>query len=200
MQVVRRLQSLVRCDVHLYALDLERTLPSLRSEVPVDVRPLSSSELDAYRDLRPSDDSDSARARLERGHVCFVSWLGDRIVGCAWIRFDRMWVSEIGESIPLLSGEAYGYDSYTHPEHRGRGMADVRSEAILRHVKTLGYRRLVAYVGGGNVAGHAALAKLGFAVVGRIRWLHVGRYGICVSRGRVPSRLGFHVRPRTPEV
>lgn len=197
--VVRKLVSRVRCVVILYEFDLERDLPSVASEVPLEVRALSVSEVAAYVALRADEDAGEVLARLGQGDVCFVSWAGERIVGCAWVRSDCMWVSEIGKSFPLQAGEVYGYDSYTDPGHRGRGAASVRAQELLRYVKSLGFRRLVAYVMSENIAGRAALDTLGFACGGSTRWLHVGDYGLELTSGQARRpRLGVHIRPRSP--
>jgi RimJ/RimL family protein N-acetyltransferase len=187
----------LHCEAVLYALDLERDLPEVSSDVLLEARELSASEVHRYVALRPEEEAVEVLARLRDGHVCCATWDGERIVGCAWVRFDRMWVSEISKSISLRSGEVYGYDSYTDPEYRERGAASMRAAALIRHVTRLGYRQLVAYVMRENTAGRAAIETLGFVRSGRIRWLHVGRFGIEVRTGRaIPPRVGVHVRPR----
>jgi RimJ/RimL family protein N-acetyltransferase len=189
--------STLHCEVVLYALDLEPDLPEVSSNVPLEARVLSPSEVEKYLALRPEEDAEGVLRRLRDGHVCCATWVGDRIVGCAWVRFDEIWVSEIGKSMLLQPGEVYGYDSYTDPGYRARGAASMRAVALLRHVKRLGYRRLVAYVMSENTAGRVALETLGFVRSGRIRWLHVSRNGLLVSSGRSPRpRVGVHVRPR----
>jgi len=195
--VAHKTLSRVRCEAVLYALDLERELPEVSSDVPLEVRELSAAEVHRYVALRPEEDPEGVLARLRDGHVCWATWDGDRIVGCAWIRFDQMWLSEIGKSISLRPGEVYGYDSYTDPEHRARGAASMRAVTLIRHVKRLGYRRLVAYVIRENTPGRAALEALGFARSGCIRWLHAGRYGLEVRAGAsARPRVGVHVQPR----
>ena len=195
--VARKSVSTVRCEAILYAFDLQRDLPDASLEVPFEARELSASEVDRYVAFRPEEDFEEVLTRLRDGHVCCATWDGDRIVGCAWLRFDQMWVSEVSKSMSLQPGEVYGYDSYTSPEYRAQGAASMRVVALIRHVKHLGYRRLVAYVVRENTAGRAAVETLGFVRSGRIRFLHVGRYGIEVFTGSfaVP-RVGVHVQPR----
>jgi GNAT superfamily N-acetyltransferase len=195
--VARETVSTVQCEAVLYVFDLERDLPDVSSDVPLEARELSPSEVEKYVVLRPEEDAEGVLARLRDGHVCCATWVGDRIVGCSWVRFDEIWVSEIGKSMSLQPGEVYGYDSYTDPSYRARGAASMRAMALLRHVKLLGYRRLVGYVLRENTAGRVALETLGFVRSGRIRWLHVRRNGVVVSSGRSPRpRVGVHVRPR----
>jgi RimJ/RimL family protein N-acetyltransferase len=195
--VARKTVDTLHCEVVLYVFDLERDLPDVSSDVPLEARELSPSDVEKYVVLRPEEDAERVLARLRDGHVCCATWVGDRIVGCAWVRFDEIWVSEIGKSMSLQPGEVYGYDSYTDPGYRARGAASMRAMALLRHVKRLGYRRLVGYVMCENTAGRVALETLGFVRSGRIRWLHVSRNGLLVSSGRSPRpRVGVHVRPR----
>lgn len=195
--MARKTVSAVRCEAILYAVDLERDLPDVSLDVPLEVRELSPSEVHRYIALRRDEDVEEVLARLRDGHACFAIWDGDRIAGCVWARFDQMWVSEISKSMPLPPGEVYGYDSYTDPEYRARGAASMRAVTLIRHVKRAGYRRLVAYVMRENTAGRAAVEKLGFVRTGRIRWLHVGRYGLEVSTGSsTRPRVTLGVQPR----
>jgi RimJ/RimL family protein N-acetyltransferase len=186
--VLRRAGGRFYCEVHLYALSLEGAAPAGGA----DVRVLAPSEIAAYVALRAGEDAASVQARLDRGDLCFTTWEEGRLVGGVWVRFDRMWVSELDRFLPLREGDAYGYDSFTDPAHRGRGAATARAEALIRHLQDRGYRRLVAYVAAGNMAGRAAVERLGFEDVGRIRRFHVGRFGLELQRGsRARASRGY---------
>jgi GNAT superfamily N-acetyltransferase len=118
-------------------------------------------------------------------------------VGALWVRFDRMWVSELGRSMSLRPGEAYGYASFTDPAHRGRGAATVLTQATMQYLKSEGYRRALGYVLRENAAGRAALRKLSFDSIGRVRWFHIGRFGLeLTSEEGTRPRLRFRARPR----
>jgi GNAT superfamily N-acetyltransferase len=195
--VGRKAFSKLSCEVLLYAFELDRDVPTLASELALEVRVLSPNDVDSYVTLRRDEDAAAVHARLRRGDLCFASWSGERVVGGVWVRFDRMWVSEFGRSFPLLAGDAYGYASFIDPGQRRRGAASVLYEAAMRHLEGLGYRRVVVYVLRQNVPGRAALHKLRFVPIGRVRWLHLGRYGLELSAGDVARpRFHVHVRPR----
>jgi len=195
--VARKAASRLSCEVVLYAFELDRDVPAVASELALEVRVLSPDDVGSYMALRRDEDAGAVHARLRRGDLCFASWSGERMVGDVWVRFDRMWVSEFGKSFPLHAGEAYGYASFIDPEHRRRGAASVLYEAAMRHVEGLGYRRMVVYVLRANVPGRAALHKLRFVPIGRVRWFHVGRFGLELNaRDGTRPRLQVHVRPR----
>ena len=195
--VARKAASKLSCEVVLYAFELDRDVPAVASELALEVRVLSSDDVDSYLALRRDEDPGAVYARLRRGDLCLASWSGERMVGGVWVRFDRMWVSELGRSFPLHAGDAYGYASFIDPEHRRRGAASVLYEAAMRHVEGLGYRRMVVYVLRENVPGRAALHKLKFVPIGRVRWFHLGRYGVELSaRDGTRPRLQVHLRPR----
>jgi GNAT superfamily N-acetyltransferase len=185
-----------RCEVLLYAFDLERDLPEVGSGNALDLRQLSEDDVDAYLMLRPDESARIVRERLRRGDLCLASWSGKQIVGAVWVRFDRIWVSELGRSLHMRPEEAYGYAAFIEPGHRGGGAARALYLRMLRRLKSLGYRRALSYVARENLAGRAPLWRLGFEYVGRIRWFHVGRFGLeLLTRGDERPRLRVHVRP-----
>ena len=151
--------------------------------------------------LRPDESARIVRERLRRGDLCLASWSGNQIVGAVWVRFDRIWVSELGRSLLVRPEEAYGYAAFIEPGQRGRGAASALYLRTLRRLKSLGYRRALSYVARENLAGHAPLWWLGFEYVGRIRWFHVGRFGLeLMTRRDERPRLRVHVRaPRSQE-
>lgn len=199
--VARKLASRFRCEVLLYAYDLERELPEVESGLVLDLRPLTQDDVDAYVALRRDEHASTVRRRLRRGDLCMASWSGGRIVGAVWARFDRMWVSELGRSMSLEPGEVYGYASFIEPAHRRRRAASVLYLMTMQHLKGEGHRRVLGYVDKQNLAGRAPLWKLGFQYVGRVRWLHAGRFGVELkSEGEGRPRLRAHVRsPRVHE-
>jgi GNAT superfamily N-acetyltransferase len=195
--VLRKALGTFTCEVVLYAFDLDQDLAAVASDLPLEIRALSDADVDTYLELRPDEAAINVRTRLARGDVSLVSWSGAAMIGGVWARFDKMWVSELGTSLPLEPGEAYGYASFTDPQHRARGSASVLYVATLRHLLDMGYRRVLAYVLAGNEPGRAALEKVMFVPIGRMRWFHVGRYGVVVlSREGERSRVGPHFRSR----
>jgi ribosomal protein S18 acetylase RimI-like enzyme len=184
----------------LYAFDLERDLPDVPSDLALDVRPLTEEEIDAYLALRPDEDADTVHAQLRRGDLCVASWSGDRMVGAVWVRFDRIWVSELARTLAVRPGEAYGYNAFIQPEHRRHGAAKNLYVTTMRRLESLGYRRVLVYVDAQNVAGRAPLWRLGFEHFGRIRWFHLGRLGLeLLSRRDERTRLRIHVRAARPQ-
>ena len=154
--------------------------------------------MDAYLALRDDEDARTVRERLRRGDLGLGLWRGDRLVGAAWARFDRVWVSELGRSLRVGPEEAYGYAAFIAPGHRGRGAASALYVLVLRRLQSLGYRRVLSYVDSGNLAGRAPLWRLGFDFVGRIRWFHVGRVGFELMSWR-DGRRRVRVHVRAPD-
>jgi RimJ/RimL family protein N-acetyltransferase len=197
--VVRKLGSKLCCEVVLYAFDLGHDIADTATAGQLEVRPLSATDLEAYLALRDDEDYATVNARLRRGDLCFASWSGDQLVGGAWVRFDRIWISELGKGLSLTPREVFGYASFTNRHYRRQGAATVRAEATIHHLQGLGYQRIVAYVLRENLASRRSLDKLGFEPEGRIRWFHLGRIGIERSTGTGSTTcVRIHVRPRNP--
>jgi GNAT superfamily N-acetyltransferase len=194
--VLRKALSKLDCEIALYELGLDGELAPVASGLELEIRPIAEADLAAYLALRPDEDPADVRERLRRGDLGLGSWSGGEMIGGAWVRFDRVWVSELGRTLRLLPGEAYGYASFTDPRYRLRGAAAMLYEATLRRLHDLGHRRVLAYVVAGNEAGHASLRKLHFERAGQIRWLHLDRFGVAVESRGGRRRVRVHVRPR----
>lgn len=78
------------------------------------------------------------RARLARGDLCIVIKHGDEIAGYTWA--DLKSVSDSACNFPLGPDEAYLYDAYIAPQHRGRSLAPYMRAECYRHLRAAGRR------------------------------------------------------------
>jgi ribosomal protein S18 acetylase RimI-like enzyme len=198
--VAHKVAARFKCEVLLYAFDLERELPSVSSNPALELRQLTERDMDAYLALRPDEDAPTARKRLRRGDLGLALWSGDRVVGAVWARFDRVWISELGRSLRVEPEDAYGYAAFVAPGHRRGGAATALYLLTLQRLRSLGYRRALSYVAHDNLAGRAPLWRLGFEYVGSVRWFHVGRVGLELLTGwGERRRVRVHVRSHRDE-
>jgi RimJ/RimL family protein N-acetyltransferase len=156
----------------LLELDLVGWSRDLRAMVPIEVRELDSASVPHYLLARPEFAETEVWRRLADGHRCFVTWTRDRITSAVWYRTGCMEIPEVEWHIDLEPQQVYGYDSWTHPDVRGRNIAAARAVTACATLRAAGFRSLVAYVLADNSAGLRPLLKLGFhrvATVGSIR-------------------------------
>jgi GNAT superfamily N-acetyltransferase len=180
------------------AVELDAAGPAREAPPGVNARPLDDGDLDAFLRLRPEFGREQVEARLAAGHLGMSVWLGGELVAASWTRFDCIWVPILERSIPLGEGEAYTYDSYTGPAHRRRGIATARSQAAIEEMRARGYRRIVGCILPGNPAALNAALAAGARPVRRVRWLHLGPFGVQSVRdlrGTVQSRAIGRRRP-----
>lgn len=75
--------------------------------------------------------------RIAKGHLCIVGRHEGEIVGYTWA--DPVEVNDRACDHELERGEAYLYDAYVVPEHRGRGLAPYLRQASYEHLRRAGF-------------------------------------------------------------
>jgi hypothetical protein len=79
------------------------------------------------------------RERVDRGHVCVVVKNGNEIAGYTWA--DLSEVNDSACDFALEPGEAYLYDAFIVPEHRGQALAPFMRTCCYMHLQAAGVQR-----------------------------------------------------------
>jgi GNAT superfamily N-acetyltransferase len=97
--------------------------------------------------LQPEDVADVAayswateaqlQQRLAKGHLCVLTRHQGRVAGYTWA--DLREVNDAACDFPLGPGEAYLYDAFVAPEHRGRGLAPYLRYQCYEQLRRAGY-------------------------------------------------------------
>ena len=135
-----------------YVCKCSTRIPDLDPEAPLaeGVRVRTGSEADLAR-LPAEIDPPGRRARLaERlalGEIFVVGEIGDRIVSCTWLRRGGVFTLHHLPDRPfrLALGIGYGYDAWTDPALRGRGIRRAVFAEELRILRRLGAAWEVSY-------------------------------------------------------
>jgi hypothetical protein len=184
------------------AIDLDGRSRLPATSLPLAFRALDSHELEQFLLLRPGLTREEVLGRLAAGHRCLAVWLEGNVVAAVWVRFDRSWLPILERSMPLAAGEAYAYDSFTHPDYRQVGAVTFLGRSASNYLAGLGYRRRICYVLAENQPGLAAAKAIGYEVTGRLGWLHVGRVGVEIIHKRSgETTRALHIRRKgEPEI
>jgi len=106
-----------------------------------------------------------AMQALARGDRCFGIVEEGRLVCYCWYAAGAAPVFEDVEVVvdrPFV----YGYNAYTDPAHRGRGLHVLGIEAAAQQLGSEGFRRITAYIEADNVAPLMSARKMGEHFVG----------------------------------
>ena len=180
------LRHAVYCRITLIEKDLAHPMPDVRSRMDVEVAQLTSDDVPAYCRYRPETPPEEVMRRLERGSLCYVARVRERIVSCGWYHPREAWIEDLDRRFELPPDCVYLYDGHTSPELRGRGISWARATATWADLRRQGFRRGVAFVVAGNRSSDRASAKAGwrrFGVAGQVR-LGPWRLEFVRSRGR----------------
>jgi len=90
-----------------------------------------------------------------------------------WVRFDKIEFPEhIDEyhTVRLEENEAYLFDGYCHPDHRGRGFHKFAAQYLMIRAKEAGKNRMITIIRSINRAAILSQEKVGFRPVKEIRF------------------------------
>ena len=149
---------------------LDEPDPALEAETTLTVALLHPDQIADYCNFRADAKPDEVRNRLESGLKCFAASLNNQLIAVVWAATQSAKIDYLDLEIPLQPGEAYIFDSYTSPQHRGRNVAGARSSQMIRYMRNAGYKRLIATILPENKPAFRAVTKLGYkpyALIGR---------------------------------
>jgi GNAT superfamily N-acetyltransferase len=125
-------------------------------------RALVAGDADEYAARVGTDSAGTFRRRLSEGTACYGAELDGALVHASWVTTACAWTREVRAFFCVAGPSAYVYESFTHPDARGRGvypfaLAEICNDLAARSVETL----WVA-VESGNQPSLRAVAKAGF--------------------------------------
>ncbi|MDP9176607.1 MAG: hypothetical protein M3O61_02905 [Gemmatimonadota bacterium] len=148
-----------------------RRIPVYNAHLEVEFRLLQAEEVDAYLRFRPNLRRQRIEQRLERGHRCFASWHGEKIIDAGWTATQAVAVPYLGRVLSLEPGDIYSYDAYTLPEYRGYGLYMARNSYTARTNQKEGFKRSVALVAPENYTAWVILTRSGLETIGEYSFL-----------------------------
>ena len=128
--------------------------------------------------------------RLNDGKHCLALEERGRIAAYGWYDLDEC--NFQGFRFDLAEDEAYLFDSYTLPEHRGAGLAPYLRSCLYHELAVAGRRRLYSITSYFNPSAFRFKAKLG------ARALHLGVHFQLSDRIRI-SRILRRYPPQDPD-
>ena len=163
----------------------------------IDIRLATRAELLAASAQLPEQmPAGFVKAALKRGDICAAAFADNSIISLQWASFsiapddDRVWVS-------VEPPYRYGYKGYTSPDYRGRRIAPEVMRYCDAQCLARGFTHTLVYVGPGNYASRANLARLGNRDIGYAGYVHCfGRYLTFRSPGTRTHDLRFLIRDR----
>lgn len=137
--------------------------PLPRTAGSLSVRPASEIDAERYAADIGTDSTASFRHRLGPQTLCYLVDDGRRLLHASWVTTDRAWTREINGHISPPEGDAYVYESYTHPDARGRGVYPFALAGIVTDMAEKGVQHVWVGADRGNVASRRAIEKAGFS-------------------------------------
>ena len=150
-------------------------------------------EARSHPDLNP----EFIEEALARGDRCYALLSEDSLAAYGWYATVPTPIDDAAV-FQFASDWVYMYKGYTSREHRGRRLHGIGMSRALVAFGDEGYRGLISFVASSNYASLRSCARMGYQVVGSVRWLGVGtkrRF----FHSRSSRRAGVRVAPATAE-
>ncbi|MDX1389648.1 MAG: hypothetical protein R3344_10690 [Acidobacteriota bacterium] len=126
--------------------DCNVDLPGFDADLAVEIDTVRLEDLSRLAEIAPPGRLKRFRERLERGEICSIAAVRGRIVSYVWITPRDHFDHWFRVTIPVGRDACVGYDAYTHPEFRHRGVRKLLHRDERRRVTAMGRRRLVFWL------------------------------------------------------
>ena len=141
----------------------------------LDISLLGAGEVDELLAFRSYAGREEILERLKRGYWCFLVREQGRIIHCAWVANGRIWIDYLACEFELAADTLYVFEIHTAPQHRGRSISSIRSQAVEQYGLRLSYKRMVGIVWPENPPVYRSFKKAGYSIVGRVGYIGTGR-------------------------
>ena len=157
----------------VFEKELSDPITSLKSEIEVDVRLLSSKQI---RKIERFHSKKGVLERVKEGQMCFVAFnKNNKVISYCWIAINSIYLREMQREAKIAKNVAYVYDAFTVKEYRGLRIFPGLYTEVFRYLKKQGYRRVYAMVIAGNTTSLRSFEKgwerLGVITFLKIFWL-----------------------------
>jgi L-amino acid N-acyltransferase YncA len=156
------------------------------SDASVSVRELRTTDADSFVTFREGPDAALFLERRESGQRCYAAFVGDRLASVSWVAMGSATLWAFTTDFSIDDDAIYIFDSYTHPDFRGRRLQASIFQAICREYNERGVRNAVTFVAATNSANLRSRARLGFVISGAVRRLRAGPWVWYFSSGKAP--------------
>lgn len=172
--------------VYRRLLLLETDLPQHSFSVDPRCRWLRKDEVNDYAACDTNLTPQQIRTRLECGDRCWVLVLENGAIAHGfWVATSAVHVEYLNIELQLAEGEAYLYQSWTPPAHRGRRYASCAANALKAHLVANGVRRTMSFVMPDNRQAYPPVFVNSARPVAYIGWYGIGPWR---RRFRTPTR------------
>lgn len=154
--------------------------------IPFHLSSVKENDIDEIMTLRKGfHDLDILRHRLREGHICFLGWNRERLIHIRWIFTHSVYLPYLHRTLVLRSGEVYGDETYTLPEFRRHGVLVHAGFLVRKHLKELGYRRIICAAASWNSFIQKYAERMKYFKVGEAGYLNLAGYKKFFSRGGI---------------
>jgi RimJ/RimL family protein N-acetyltransferase len=161
---------------NLYRLTKSSDLPRAEPNCNINWALLAPENVRTLTEIGPFDLNECSH-RLQRGDLCYLAFLGDRLAHYSWVqRSGSHPITRAGVSVPVGSDEFWIYSCRTAEHARGKGIYPATLERIINDHFEQGYRNARIYASRENVASQKGILRAGFRLVAKFTAFRFGSH------------------------
>ncbi len=112
--------------------------------------------------------SEEAKERLRKGHLCYIAYDFEGIIGFCWYAVSEIQASDLHCTFLLSDSFVAAYNMFVKPDMRGKGvLSDIQATAY-NDLFQQGYRNSFCYILSNNFSSIRANRKIGAVCIGKI--------------------------------
>jgi ribosomal protein S18 acetylase RimI-like enzyme len=154
-------------------------------------RPASPGDAGRYALDVGTDSPVTFQDRLGDDRLCYVVEEGGKLLHASWVATSPVWTRELRRPLAPPPGAAYVYESFTHPDARGRGVYPFALRGIVTTMADRGIQQVWVAVEASNQRSQRAVTKAGFEPAFTLSYRRrLGRLSIDSPGGNHPDLAG----------
>lgn len=157
-----------------YIKPIVESAESMVHDTAIDIVELTMTDVDDCIACNPGVTVEIYSKRLQAGSRCYAVRMNNQIVTTSWVATNRVWIDFIRREMTLSKSEVYIYDSYTHPEYRGKRLQAVMLQQVLAQYRKAGYRQIGVIIAPENRSNIKSRTRSGFK---RSHWIFAIKAG-----------------------
>ena len=138
---------------------------------------LTPDEAAEYAECHRAVSVDEVKRRCQQGQRCWIlRQPNGAIAHGLWAAFGSAWIDYLQMDLALGPREAYLYQSFTPPEHRGHGYATIALSAIRAALKAEDFERTVGCIQPDRAIAYPPVFRNRSRPFGYLGWVRVGAW------------------------
>ncbi|MGE4579977.1 MAG: GNAT family N-acetyltransferase [Desulfuromonadales bacterium] len=123
---------------------------------------------------------------LANPHIFYVMKDGGRIVGYVKCGVRQCYIHDFAREVALPDSAAFIYDTFVHPDYRGRSLASLALYDVIQYFRNQGFHQILCHIEDWNHPSIKVFSRAGFHEIDIVRFVRLVRFPFFVHKKGYP--------------